>query len=301
MFIIKQLPVLPSFSYKANQIDYIVPKVLELSFSAWDIYSLADDVWFTSNEILRAALLRQWDENAAATNGGYVSSVRPEWTGSTSPDGFPRPPFKWDEERRAHLRADLDGLYAHLYGLSHDEFSYILDTFPIVKRKDQAKYGEYRTKRLRLEAYDRLVDSDLIPPNTRALQRESVIGNKIYVPPAKPLVQPPPQTTAVHGTTIAGEKPAPQKEHFDSKVSSQVEQKSGQIEKPQPAPELKAERTELSSPRPAADPPAGQIPLMDYSLHKCGTCGKLVLDFDKADHTQKVHQGKDPGYQPMKK
>ena len=50
--------------------------------------------------------------------------------------GYDGPPFVWDEERRAQLRADLDGIYAHLYGLSRDDFAYILDTFPIVARKD---------------------------------------------------------------------------------------------------------------------------------------------------------------------
>jgi hypothetical protein len=33
---------------------------------------------------------------------------------------------------------------------------YIMDTFPIVRRKDEAAYGEYRTKRLILERYDAL-------------------------------------------------------------------------------------------------------------------------------------------------
>ncbi|MEH2008252.1 Eco57I restriction-modification methylase domain-containing protein [Nostoc sp.] len=37
-----------------------------------------------------------------------------------------------DETERAKLRAELDGMIAHLYGLTEDEFSYILTTFPIV-------------------------------------------------------------------------------------------------------------------------------------------------------------------------
>ncbi|RCJ17640.1 transcriptional regulator [Nostoc sp. ATCC 43529] len=37
-----------------------------------------------------------------------------------------------DETERAKLRAELDGMVAHLYGLTEDEFSYILTTFPIV-------------------------------------------------------------------------------------------------------------------------------------------------------------------------
>jgi hypothetical protein len=44
----------------------------------------------------------------------------------------------------------------HIYGISKDDVDYILETFPIVKRKDEAAYGEYRTKRLILEKYDEL-------------------------------------------------------------------------------------------------------------------------------------------------
>lgn len=59
----------------------------------------------------------------------------------------------WDEERRARLRAELDALYAHLYGLTREELDYVLETFPIVRRKDEARWGEYRTKRMILEKY----------------------------------------------------------------------------------------------------------------------------------------------------
>jgi hypothetical protein len=64
------------------------------------------------------------------------------------------PPFVWDERRRAGLRAELDAIYAHLYGLTREELAYILDTFPIVRRKEEAQYGEYRTKRMGLEKYE---------------------------------------------------------------------------------------------------------------------------------------------------
>lgn len=36
-------------------------------------------------------------------------------------------------DKRAQLRAELDGMIAHLYGLTYDEFKPILSTFPIVK------------------------------------------------------------------------------------------------------------------------------------------------------------------------
>ena len=35
---------------------------------------------------------------------------------------------------------------------------YITETFHIVKRKDEQKYGEYRTKRLILECYDAMAE-----------------------------------------------------------------------------------------------------------------------------------------------
>ncbi|MDB9400112.1 ATP-binding protein [Microcystis aeruginosa CS-567/02-A1] len=37
-----------------------------------------------------------------------------------------------DETERAEIRAELDGMIAHLYGLSKEEFAYILTTFPLV-------------------------------------------------------------------------------------------------------------------------------------------------------------------------
>ena len=49
--------------------------------------------------------------------------------------GYHGPPFVWNQEERRHLRARLDALYFHLYGLSREEASYVLDTFPIVRGK----------------------------------------------------------------------------------------------------------------------------------------------------------------------
>ena len=68
--------------------------------------------------------------------------------------GYTGEPFRWDEARRFLLRAELDAAYFHLYGIARADVDYILDTFPIVKRKDEAQHGEYRTKRVILEIYD---------------------------------------------------------------------------------------------------------------------------------------------------
>ena len=62
--------------------------------------------------------------------------------------GYDGPPFIWHEEERRHLRARLDALYFHLYGLSRDDADYILSTFPIVQREDEAEFGTYRTRSL---------------------------------------------------------------------------------------------------------------------------------------------------------
>ena len=74
--------------------------------------------------------------------------------------GYDGPPFIWNEEKRRHLRARLDALYFHLYGLSRADAAYILDTFPIVRRHDKAAFGRYRTKEMVLAYYNALAAGD---------------------------------------------------------------------------------------------------------------------------------------------
>ncbi len=74
--------------------------------------------------------------------------------------GYDGQPYRWDEEERRHLRARLDALYFHLYGLTREDASYVLDTFPIVRREDEAKYGRYRTKELVLAYMNALAAGD---------------------------------------------------------------------------------------------------------------------------------------------
>ncbi|MEU4438603.1 MULTISPECIES: Eco57I restriction-modification methylase domain-containing protein [Micromonospora] len=68
--------------------------------------------------------------------------------------GYDGPPFRWDPARRELLRAELDAAYFHLYGIDRDDVDYIMDTFKVVRQKDEATHGEYRTKRLILDCYD---------------------------------------------------------------------------------------------------------------------------------------------------
>lgn len=143
----------------------LIPKVFELIYCSWDIKAFADDVWKEADEDLRAAITQQWEENKAVT-GGHAWAP-PEWC-EIEEAGCPLPPFKWDEERRAVLKAELDAIYAKLYGLTTEELRYILDpqdvygpdfpgeTFRVLKEKEIRLYGEYRTRRLVLEAWERL-------------------------------------------------------------------------------------------------------------------------------------------------
>ncbi len=159
-YIIRQLPVLPPASYVqacswshefSSTREWLLPRLLELTYTAWDLEPFAQDYG---------------------------------WSG---------PPFRWDEERRFLLRCELDAAFFHLYlpastddqwkpariaeGAVRDEtdaelaelkrhfptprdaVSYIMDTFPIVRRKDEEKWGECRTKRVILEIYDSMAEA----------------------------------------------------------------------------------------------------------------------------------------------
>ena len=74
--------------------------------------------------------------------------------------GYDGEPSIWDEEERRHLRARLDALYFHLYGLSRDDAEYVLDTFPIVRREDEAACGTYRTRDMTLAYMNALAAGD---------------------------------------------------------------------------------------------------------------------------------------------
>ena len=74
--------------------------------------------------------------------------------------GHDGPPFVWDEEERRHLRARLDACYFHLYGLSREDADYVLGTFPIVRKEDEAQFGRYRTRDLILAYMNALAAGD---------------------------------------------------------------------------------------------------------------------------------------------
>lgn len=130
-FTMKQLPILAPNAYTNTNLAFIVPRVLELTYTAHDLSGWAQDL------------------------------------------GCDGEPFPFDPDRRATLRAELDAYYAKLYGLTRDELRYILDpsdimgddypseTFRVLKNKERKEFGEYRTQRLVLEAWDKLETGEL--------------------------------------------------------------------------------------------------------------------------------------------
>ncbi len=170
-YFIKQLPIIPPVNYSAEMRNFVLSRVLELSYTAWDLYRFGMDL------------------------------------------GYDGPPFRWDEYRRFLLHCELDAAFFHLYlpatpdrrwrpariaeGAMRDEsdeelaelekhfpmprhaVDYILDTFPIVRRRDEAEYGEYRTKRVILEIYDDM---------QRAIATGEPYQTRLDPPPADPRV-----------------------------------------------------------------------------------------------------------------
>ncbi len=110
-YIMEQLPVVPEGAYRTNIGEWTVGEIIR-------------------QEVLNLVYVT-YDMEPFARDMGYTGE-----------------PFIWNEEERRHSRARLDALYFLLYGLGRDEASYILDTFPIVKREDEAAFGRYRTKDL---------------------------------------------------------------------------------------------------------------------------------------------------------
>lgn len=143
---LKQFPVIPPERYTEPDLDFITPRILELTYTAKDMAP-----WAT-------ALISGWKLD----NGNWKPST-PEPIRRS-----PLAPFPFDPARRAILRAELDAYYARLYDLDRDELRYILDpedvmgkdypseTFRVLKDREIREYGEYRTQRLVLEAWDRI-------------------------------------------------------------------------------------------------------------------------------------------------
>ena len=118
-YIVEQLPVVPPETYDTVRFgpktagEIVREAVLELTYTAHDMAPFARDI-------------------------GHVDAA-----------GRVKPPFVWNEDRRLHLRAKLDAVFFHLYGLTdRNDVRYIYATFPIVERQETATWGRYRSREL---------------------------------------------------------------------------------------------------------------------------------------------------------
>ncbi len=131
-FIVEQLPVVPPERYEAVRFgprtagEIVREAVLELTYTARDMAPFARDM-------------------------GYVDE-----------SGAVRPPFLWNEDRRLRLRAKLDAVFFHLYGVTdRDEARRVFSTFPIVERREvQKTYRRYRSRNLCLAWMNALAAGD---------------------------------------------------------------------------------------------------------------------------------------------
>ncbi len=74
--------------------------------------------------------------------------------------GYEGEPYIWNSQERRQLRARLDALFFHLYGLSESDAAYILDQFPVLEKNERKQFGVYLTKHLVLSHYRALSAGD---------------------------------------------------------------------------------------------------------------------------------------------
>ena len=144
LFIMKQQPVLTPDQIPSTTQWQIVKRVAELCYFNHDMDGWAEELWEEMNEEQRAEL----------------------------PQLGAQQPWGYNPERRAVLQAELDAIFAHLYGLNTEDLRYILDpedvcgkgcineTFRVLKDNELRQYGEYRTKRLVLDAWNKFKYDD---------------------------------------------------------------------------------------------------------------------------------------------
>ncbi len=65
-------------------------------------------------------------------------------------------PHVWDEMSRRKTRAEIDAAIARLYGISREEYAYIIDSFDVLRQKDTDMFGEFRTRDEYLSTFDQI-------------------------------------------------------------------------------------------------------------------------------------------------
>lgn len=86
---------------------------------------------------------------------------------------------EWSDLRlRSQLLAELDAASFRLFGIGRQDVDYIMETFPIVKRKDIAAHGSFRTKEMILEVFDAMQEAvDSGKPYVSPLEASGVLAS----------------------------------------------------------------------------------------------------------------------------
>lgn len=138
-FIMKQMPFPTPDQIPDNLKWEMAKRVIELTYFNHDMDDWAEELWEEMTDEQRSEM----------------------------PNIGKKEPFIFNPNRRAILQAELDAIVAHLFGLTTDELCYILDpedicgpgcineTFRVLKERELREYGEYRTRRLVLDAWHR--------------------------------------------------------------------------------------------------------------------------------------------------
>jgi hypothetical protein len=152
-------------------VDFIVRKKIALHLK----YSMLDTVPFPrlppgADEAL-ARVLVPLAARLTCTGAEMIDYwnrlARDGWVPSTQDGTIPG---ELTEDRRAELRASIDAIVARdIYGLERSELEFVLGTFPTARKYEERDFGEFRSRRLVLEAYDAVVprSSPYRPPRAR--------------------------------------------------------------------------------------------------------------------------------------
>ena len=162
-FVARQIPVIPPDVF-AEQTpwgcedeslqDWFLPRILELTYTAWDLLPFArecghDGPPFRWDDERRFLLRCELD--AACFHLYLPADDRGDWIQAQQDHGHKHGfPVEYDEEESSE---DLAELKSH-FPTPRDAVAYIMDTFPIIRRRDEKQHGDYRTKREVLDRYD---------------------------------------------------------------------------------------------------------------------------------------------------
>lgn len=167
-FYVEQLPIpAPSVFDESIQVR-LVPKLFELFYTSWDLVDFAKELLSQSSNLVQEAIQAHLEQFNYETQ--YLV---PEWLDLNNQVLKTPRPFLFDVERRQLLKAELEVEFAKIYGLDKHDISYLLDptdrfglefpgqTFEGLQNNEISEIGEYRTKRLVMEAWGRLESNSI--------------------------------------------------------------------------------------------------------------------------------------------